>query len=76
MKTLYTYLAQCLAEGKIDHSLRARQLEGGAIEFYIHADGQDSDTPFFRVRPGLLDLAAVPVETLEPAGDQSPANPG
>jgi len=52
MKRLYEYLKKELAEGKIDHSLRASINSAGEISFYIHPEGRDGDTLDIMLKPG------------------------
>jgi len=55
MKTLYDYLKKYLDKTEpypvIDHKIRASKRSDGTIEFYIHADGVDSNTLDFIVQP-------------------------
>ena len=53
--TFYEYLEKNWDNAAIDHSLRVVRCSGGEIEFYIHPDGKDGDTPSFVVLPPAID---------------------
>ena len=50
--TFHDYLEKNWDNATIDHSLRVVRCSGGAIEFYIHPDGKNGDTPSFVVIQG------------------------
>lgn len=52
--TLEEYLKRCHDDGATDHALRATVDDRGAVTFYIHADGRDSDTLDFAVEGNTL----------------------
>lgn len=56
LNSLEQYLKENLEKGIIDHAIRATINEHGNVTFYIHANGQDSDTLDFMVKKNILIL--------------------
>lgn len=70
--TLYEYLEKNWDNATIDHSVRVVRCSGGEIEFYIHPDGKDGDTPSFVVtkRTIIADIVSIKQEDDEPPPDE------
>ena len=66
--TFYDYLEKNWDNATIDHSLRVVRCSGGEIEFYIHPDGKNGDTPSFVVNKKTIiaDIVSIKQEDDEP----------
>lgn len=54
MQTFEDYLKKEIIEGHIYHEICAKINGNGNVQFYIHANGQDSDTIDFGVNENQL----------------------
>lgn len=52
--TLESYFRQSLSRGIIDHSIRASINHDNKVEFYIHPNGRDGDTPTYIITDNTL----------------------